>query len=35
MANEVGIKDYDDIIYRLNYEGSLLKKPDGYRVIKL
>lgn len=34
-ASEIGIKDYDDIITRLNYEGAILKTADGYRIVNL
>lgn len=35
FAVELGIKDFDDIAYRLNNEGLLLKTVDGYRVVSI
>ncbi|KAG5683574.1 hypothetical protein PVAND_012847 [Polypedilum vanderplanki] len=32
FASEIGIKDFDDIITRLNYEGAILKTANGYRI---
>lgn len=34
IAVEVGIRDYYEIINRLNYDGFLLKTPNGYRLVK-
>lgn len=35
MAEELGIKDVDDVVYRLNNEGFLLKTVNGYRVVSI
>jgi DNA replicative helicase MCM subunit Mcm2 (Cdc46/Mcm family) len=34
IAVEVGIKDYYEIINKLNYDGFLLKTPNGYKLVK-
>lgn len=34
IAVELGIKDYYEIITRLNYDGFLLKTPNGYKLVK-
>lgn len=33
MAKEIGIKDYDEIIWKLNDQGFVLKTPSGYRLV--
>lgn len=33
MAKEVGIKDYDEIVYKLNMESYILKTAGGYKVV--
>lgn len=32
MAREIGIKDFEEIVSRLNHEGRLLLKPGGYKL---
>lgn len=32
MAKELGIKEFYEIVDKLNHEGFILKTPDGYRV---
>lgn len=34
IAIELGIKDYYEIINRLNYDGFLLKTANGYKLVK-
>lgn len=34
IAIELGIKDYYDIVNRLNYDGFLLKTPNGFKLVK-
>ncbi|CAO1410800.1 unnamed protein product [Diamesa serratosioi] len=33
IAMEIGIKDHNDIIYRLNNEGIILKTNGGYKLV--
>jgi len=32
---EIGLKDFEDIIFRLNNDGILLKTVDGYRIVSI
>lgn len=32
---EIGLKDFEDILYRLNNDGVLLKTVDGYRIVSI
>lgn len=32
---EIGIKDFEDILFRLNNDGILLKTVDGYRIVSI
>lgn len=34
IAVQLGIKEYSEIISRLNYEGFLLKTSEGYKLVK-
>lgn len=34
MAIDLGIKDYMEVIMRLNYDGFILKTADGYKIVK-
>lgn len=34
MAIDLGIKDYYEVINRLNYDGLILKTANGYKIVK-
>lgn len=34
MAIELGISDYYEVITRLNYDGFIIKTPNGFKVVK-
>lgn len=34
-AKDLGIKEYEDVMFRLNNEGSILKTNEGYRIVRI